>query len=75
MTGNMASLLEQALATLVRTFQEYSQFSGNPLCQAKFKELLEKEVANYSSKNLENPLDRGAWLAPVHGATKESNMT
>lgn len=43
MTVNMASLLEQALATLVKTFQEYSQFSGNSLCQAGFKELLEEK--------------------------------
>nr|XP_014338543.1 PREDICTED: protein S100-A3 isoform X1 [Bos mutus] len=50
--GNMASLLEQALATLVRTFQEYSQFSGNPLCQAKFKELLEKELPTWAPTTL-----------------------
>ena len=24
---------------------------------------------------LENPMDRGAWWAPVHGVTKESGMT
>ena len=24
---------------------------------------------------LENPMDRGAWTAIVHGVTKESNMT
>ena len=24
---------------------------------------------------LENPMDRGAWLATVHGVTKESDMT
>ena len=24
---------------------------------------------------LENPMDRGAWWAIVHGATKESDMT
>jgi len=24
---------------------------------------------------LENPLDRGAWRAAVHGVTKESDMT
>ena len=44
----MASLLEQALATIVSTFQEYSQLSGNPLCQAKFKELLEKELPTWT---------------------------
>ena len=24
---------------------------------------------------LENPKDRGAWWAPVHGVTEESDMT
>ena len=24
---------------------------------------------------LRNPMDRGAWLATVHGVTKESDMT
>ncbi|KAJ1064224.1 hypothetical protein CapIbe_002979 [Capra ibex] len=48
----MASLLEQALATLVNTFQEYSQFSGNSLCQAKFKELLEKELPTWAPTTL-----------------------
>ncbi|KAI4579625.1 hypothetical protein MJT46_000993 [Ovis ammon polii x Ovis aries] len=48
----MASLLEQALATLVKTFQEYSQFSGNSLCQAKFKELLEKELPTWAPTTL-----------------------
>ena len=24
---------------------------------------------------LGNPMDRGAWQTPVHGATKESDMT
>jgi len=24
---------------------------------------------------LENPMDRGAWWATVHGVSKESNMT
>ena len=24
---------------------------------------------------LENPMDRGAWWAPVHGVTKELDMT
>ena len=24
---------------------------------------------------LENPMDRGAWLAAVHGVSKESDMT
>ncbi|KAM9691221.1 protein S100-A3 [Dama dama] len=48
----MASLLEQALATIVSTFQEYSQLSGNPLCQAKFKELLEKELPTWTPTTL-----------------------
>ena len=34
---------------------------------------LEKEMIEYFS--LENPTDRGAWKAAVHGVTKESDMT
>ena len=30
-------------------------------------------LLQYSS--LENPMDRGAWLAAVHGVSKESDMT
>ena len=29
----------------------------------------------FQSSYLENPLDRGAWRAAVHGVTKESDMT
>ena len=37
---------------------------------------LEKEVATHSSiLAWENPTDRGAWQAAVHGVTKESDMT
>ena len=36
---------------------------------------LEEEMATHSSIfALENPMDRGAWQATVHGVT-ESNMT
>ena len=35
---------------------------------------LEKEMATCSSC-LENPMDRGAWQAVVHGVTKELDMT
>uniref|UniRef100_A0A8C6DLV3 Protein S100-A4 n=2 Tax=Moschus TaxID=68410 RepID=A0A8C6DLV3_MOSMO len=62
MTVTMASLLEQALATLVSTFQEYSQFSGNPLSQAKFKELLEKELPTWT------PLLTAAMAYPLEKA-------
>ena len=31
---------------------------------------LEKETATHSSICLENPMDRGAWWATVHGVTK-----
>ena len=31
---------------------------------------LEKEVATHSSTSLENPMDKEAWRAAVHGATK-----
>ena len=37
---------------------------------------LEKEMATHSSIiGLENPMDRGAWQAIVHGVAKESNTT
>ena len=37
---------------------------------------LEKEMATPSSiLAWENPMDRGAWEATVHGVTKESGMT
>ena len=31
---------------------------------------LEKEMATHSSTCLENPMDRGAWWATVHGVAK-----
>ena len=38
---------------------------------------LEEEMANHSSILAwgKNPRDRGAWLATVHGAARESDMT
>ena len=37
---------------------------------------LEKEMATRSSiLAWENPMDRGAWEATVHGVTKESDIT
>ena len=36
---------------------------------------LEKEMATHSFSCLENPMDRGAWWATVHGVAKESDMT
>ena len=38
---------------------------------------LEKEMATHSSILAweKNPMDRGAWLAAVHGAARESDMT
>ena len=35
---------------------------------------LEEEMAPHSSV-LENPMDRGAWRAAVHGITDESDTT
>ena len=31
---------------------------------------LEKEIAAHSSSCLENPMDRGAWQAAVHGVAE-----
>ena len=37
---------------------------------------LEKGMTTHSSIScLENPMDRGAWWATVHGGCKESDMT
>ena len=37
---------------------------------------LEKEMATHSDiLAWENPMDRGAWQATVHGVTKESGTT
>ena len=35
----------------------------------------EKETATHSILAWENPVDRGAWWATVHDATKELDMT
>ena len=44
------------------------QFSG-------WEDPLEKDMAPNSIFLLGNPMDRGAWLAIVHGVTKELDMT
>ena len=36
---------------------------------------LEWEMATHSSSCLENPMDREAWQATVHGVEKELDMT
>ena len=36
---------------------------------------LEKGMATRSVSCLENPMDRGAWQATVHGVAKELDMT
>ena len=37
---------------------------------------LEKEIGNpFQYSCLENPMDRGAWLATVQGVAKDSDMT
>ena len=38
------------------------------------KNPLEKEMATHSSILQENPIDRGAWWATVHGFAKESDI-
>ena len=54
-----------------------------PTCQCRkrvqswgWEDPLEKEMATCSSiLAWENPMDRGAWWAAVHGASKELDMT
>ena len=36
---------------------------------------LEKGMASHSGSCLENPMDRGAWQATVHGVAKELDTT
>ncbi|XP_023569603.1 protein S100-A3 isoform X2 [Octodon degus] len=50
----MAQNLEQALATIVVTFQQYCQRSGDKhkLCQAELKELLHKELPTWTPTEL-----------------------
>ncbi|XP_060057422.1 protein S100-A3 isoform X1 [Erinaceus europaeus] len=45
----MAHPLEQAVAAIVLTFQQYAELSGNKhkLCQAELKELLQKELPTW----------------------------
>ena len=38
-------------------------------------ELLEWEMTTLPSSCWDNPMDRGAWQATVHGVTKESDTT
>ena len=39
------------------------------------EDLLEKEMATLQYSCLENPMDRGAWRATVHGVAKELDTT
>ena len=49
--------------------------TGDPGLILSWEDPLEKEMATHSSiPCLENPTDRGAWRATVHGVAKESTL-
>ena len=59
-----ASLVAQRLKCLPAVWETWVQSLGR-------EDPLEKEMAtHYSILGLENPMDRGAWWATVHGAAK-----
>ena len=57
------SLVAQSVMNLPAMQETWVQFTG-------WEDPLEKEMATHSSSCLENPMDRGAWQATVHGVTK-----
>ena len=61
--GQLASLVAQTVKNLP-TMQETQVRSPTQ------EDPLDKEMATHSSYCLENPMDRGAWWATVHGVTK-----
>ena len=65
---NWASLVAQRLKHLPGMQETQVQSLGR-------EDPLEKAMATHSSTCLENPMDRGAWEAKVHGVGKESDTT
>ena len=57
--GKASAYNEEGLGSIPGSGRSPSEANGNPL--------------QYSY--LGNPMDRGAWLAMVHGVTKESDTT
>ena len=64
-----ASLVAHLVKNLPAIWKTWIRFLG-------WEDPLEKEMATCSSiLAWENPMDRGAWWAAVHGASKELDMT
>ena len=57
------SHIAQSVKHLPATWETWVQFLG-------WEVPLEKEMATYSSRFLENPMDRGAWWAAVYGIAR-----
>ena len=64
----MASLMAQ----MVKNRPEMQETWVRSLVQ---EDPLEKGMASHSGSCLENPMDRGAWQATVHGVAKELDTT
>ena len=64
-----ASQVDQLVKNLPAVQETWIQSLG-------WEDSLEKEMATHSSiLGLDNLMDRGAWWAAVHGATKELDTT
>ena len=63
--------MESVLAQLVKNLPAMQETRVQSL---GWEDPLEKEVATHSGYScLENPMDRGAWWATVHGVTRVSH--
>ena len=64
------------MALVVKNLPAIAQDSRDTGSIPRREDPLEKEMVTHSSVLAwENPMDRGAWRATVHGVTKESDTT
>ena len=65
----MASLVAQSVKNLPASAGDVGSIPGSGRSPG------EGNGNPFQSSSLENPMDRGAWQATVHGVTKESDTT
>ena len=66
--GIRASLVPQMVKNLPAMWETWVPSLG-------WEDPLEEGMATHQYSCLENPMDRGAWRATVHGVARESDMT